>query len=401
MKKSSSKEPSRSETATVMSDKTDKMSTLTELSKAANDNMATGELTQPSLKGLSPEKNSKRLSDGSKRKQTSKAGNSDLEMKNLLEQILTNQNEMNEKVQIMWNSPFVESEEGDNYACGSVGSDNEMPGENNVDEDGMEASNSKKLKLDDSQSAKFISIGKKLGMQNQEITSSAVDDELAKIVNGLFTDGLTDEFYKELVKKYNKPENCELLTNIKVNQLIWDITTPKTQNMDIKFQITQTCLAKAGVILTQLADKLNKDPNADESHIEEITSAIGLLGHGFHQLCMRRRELIKHELRSEYLHLCSPSIKYTDKLFGDDIEKKVKDIRDVNRVGSRLRNFNSNSRGRFGITPSWKSGRGRGSFGGNRTGFSFLGHGRGRQPYGDTSTYNRQKPASKMKSKRE
>ncbi|KAK6180209.1 hypothetical protein SNE40_012401 [Patella caerulea] len=112
MKKFSSKEPSRSETGTVMSDKEDKMSTLTELSKTANDNMATGELTQPSPKGISPEKNSKRLSDGSKRKQTPKAGNSDLEMKNLLVQILTNQNEMNEKVQIMWNSAFEKVRRG-------------------------------------------------------------------------------------------------------------------------------------------------------------------------------------------------------------------------------------------------------------------------------------------------
>ena len=47
---------------------------------------------------------------------------------------------------------------------------------------------------------------------------------------------------------------------------------------------------------------------------------------------------MKPEMRSEYLELCSPSLPYIDLFFDDEVEKKVKDIQDVNRGGSKFRN---------------------------------------------------------------
>ena len=108
-------------------------------------------------------------------------------------------------------------------------------------------------------------------------------------------------------------------------------------------QTIQTALAKAGSCLTQLAEKVQED----QPILGEVVNALALLGHGFHAFCLRRRELIKPDLKSDYTHLCSPSVPHTDYLFGDEVEKRVKDIRDVNQAGSRIQRSTPRPRGGF------------------------------------------------------
>ena len=47
----------------------------------------------------------------------------------------------------------------------------------------------------------------------------------------------------------------------------------------------------------------------------------------------------KSNLNKDYHYLCASSQKYTDRLYGDDISKNVKEIQDVNKIGSRIKQF--------------------------------------------------------------
>ena len=67
-------------------------------------------------------------------------------------------------------------------------------------------------------------------------------------------------------------------------------------------------------------------------------------------------------MNKEYHYLCSPSQKYTDLLYGDDVSKHVKEIQDINRMGSRMRGRYPVvcARGRFPLSCRvMKRGRGR------------------------------------------
>ena len=146
-------------------------------------------------------------------------------------------------------------------------------------------------------------------------------------------------------------------------------------------QLVQTCLAKAGVCFTNLAEKL-----PDQSHVTEVVKGLALLGHGFHHLCLRRRELLKYDLKQDYAHLCSPSVKYSDFLFGNDIEKKVTEIKNLNQVGSKIRGFSrgrgwrGNARGR-GFRPlNWRQARFQGRDGPYHPGSQGQKWGRGQTP---------------------
>ena len=48
--------------------------------------------------------------------------------------------------------------------------------------------------------------------------------------------------------------------------------------------------------------------------------AIALFGAANYELNIRRREKIKNEMNDDYGHLCSPTLPFTDILFGDDVE---------------------------------------------------------------------------------
>ena len=76
------------------------------------------------------------------------------------------------------------------------------------------------------------------------------------MVNSLFRDAIPDDKNNELVKKYNKPENCVGLSSVHVNQLVWDIIRPESRSLGVKFQPIQATLVKGSTAITQLVEQL-------------------------------------------------------------------------------------------------------------------------------------------------
>lgn len=52
---------------------------------------------------------------------------------------------------------------------------------------------------------------------------------------------------------------------------------------------------------------------------------------------MQRRDNIKPELNADYKHLCSPTVPFTDFLFGDDpdLSKQLKDLAEATKVSKK------------------------------------------------------------------
>lgn len=160
------------------------------------------------------------------------------------------------------------------------------------------------------------------------------------MVNELFREGLNDDYFNELLKSIKRPENCKSLIKTKVNQAMWNILNPDTRNCDAKFQVIQSAVIKASVNLTKLASKLNEmDTDIVEglqSLITLATDSFALLGHTNKLINVKRKELHRPDLGREYYHLSSPSLPFSEFLYGDDVAKSVKEIQDVNRISYKV-----------------------------------------------------------------
>ena len=88
-------------------------------------------------------------------------------------------------------------------------------------------------------------------------------------------------------------------------------------------------------MINKLVEQISTFPVGNEL-LQEATDAFALFVNANTELNHRRRELIKPDLHNDYKHLCSSSLAITDRLFGDDLPKLVKDLTEVNRVGKKV-----------------------------------------------------------------
>ena len=64
--------------------------------------------------------------------------------------------------------------------------------------------------------------------------------------------------------------------------------------------------------------------------------ALSLLTHVNYELNMQRKQLMKPDIGKDYAALGSPHVPFRDLLFGDDLQKQLKDMGDVNKIGAKV-----------------------------------------------------------------
>lgn len=232
--------------------------------------------------------------------------------------------------------PEVESSAGGGSAsCVDVNNENE-----HVDEQtGKET--------DDDIVSKFDKFLDELNVKDTEEHGADVEAGLAKGVNRMFAKGMETAHFKQMAEKIKRPGNCNAITPVKVDTIVWNLLKQPTKKFDERLQVVQTALVKSACNLTQVVDKLQtelSEHNApSREQIEQLTSlsinSLALMGHGYHSLCLRRRELQKPEVAWKYANLFSPELEHNQWLYGgnDKVEKLIKDIGTSNQVSSRLR----------------------------------------------------------------
>ncbi|XP_071506285.1 uncharacterized protein [Diadema antillarum] len=154
----------------------------------------------------------------------------------------------------------------------------------------------------------------------------AVDEEIAKSVNYFIGNKLEDKAIEETVGKYPPPSNCPHLDTPKVNAPIWEHLQSVTRNRDLKLQRVQKCLTRGiGALLRSLDARDISESQQD---------ALALLSNAHFELNCVRKDLIKPDINSEYVHLCKPSTPVTQLLFGDDLTRQMKDLKEQHKASA-------------------------------------------------------------------
>lgn len=129
---------------------------------------------------------------------------------------------------------------------------------------------------------------------------------------------MADHKLQEKMNRIACPQNCEALTKVKVNQLIWDNLSANVRSQDLCMQKVQTSLIKGitGVVLAtnNVLGCLDSIPEGRDL-IQSLSDSIAMLANANKEINMRRKEMIKPDLHDDYKHLCSSSIEPTSFLW--------------------------------------------------------------------------------------
>ena len=147
-----------------------------------------------------------------------------------------------------------------------------------------------------------------------------LDEEIASSTMFLMNNKLEEKILDETSAKYLPPANCATLDAPKVNQTIWENLTPSTRSRDFKLSRVQKLLTRG---LTAFAQSLLPSTLSDKQQ-----DALDLLANANYEMNALRKELIKPEMNTAYNHLCKASTPVTKFLFGDDLGKRVKDMKE-------------------------------------------------------------------------
>ena len=140
--------------------------------------------------------------------------------------------------------------------------------------------------------------------------------------------------------KLGRREKCETAKPTRANPGIWRKLREPTQKRDLKLYKMQQGLVKGILPVAQLTDlTMSEKRGLDKEGVQELKQlgldALSLLTHVNYELNMQRKQLMKPDIGKDYASLCSPHVPFTDMLFGDDLQKQLKDIGDVNKIGKK------------------------------------------------------------------
>ena len=177
--------------------------------------------------------------------------------------------------------------------------------------------------------------------ESEGTVSDPINAKLTSLVDKMVKTSLSEEKRKEKHEKYNRPENCENPINTRVNPEIWSKVRSNTRSRDLKMQKLETSLLKSMIPIVKMSDKLLElkfnSKSASESDVSEFLQlsldSLALMGHSINEVNIKRRELIKPDLKDQFKQLCCLHTPVTKLLFGDDLPKSVKEISETNKVG--------------------------------------------------------------------
>ena len=167
----------------------------------------------------------------------------------------------------------------------------------------------------------------------------SLHEEIANSTLFLMNNKLEEKVLDDTAAKYLPPANCATLDAPKVNQTIWDNLSPSTRSRDLKLSRVQKLLTRG---ITAFAQSLLPSTLSDQQQ-----DALALLANANYEMNALRKDLIKPEMNSAYNHLCKASTPVTKFLFGDDLGKRVKDMKEEQRAAVGVVNSRKDpSRGR-------------------------------------------------------
>lgn len=172
------------------------------------------------------------------------------------------------------------------------------------------------------------------------VTGPQVEAHVAKTMNKRWETRMDIKILKGKMAKYHRPDNCEMIRVPRVNTPVWKTLDSYRRRNDVKItNIQKTCVA-VGSSLAYTLDMVCKDQSSkdlDSSQIiRYVADAAAMLGHINTDLSLLRRELMRPTLHADYRNLCNPDHPVTSLLFGDDLQKEMKDLKETSMIGSKV-----------------------------------------------------------------
>jgi hypothetical protein len=161
------------------------------------------------------------------------------------------------------------------------------------------------------------------------------------------------------LSKHKVPENCDRLFPPSINHEIYKILDKRARAQDKYLVDIQNLVATGMVPIIKLVDLLKSSLASKPEAKSLFSEAITLLGQVQFNLSLRRRYLIRPNLRKKYRNLCNFTTPVTNQLFGDDISKEIKNCDLGLSLGKERNDFKSYKMRGSSYRGNFKRGQGR------------------------------------------
>lgn len=188
-------------------------------------------------------------------------------------------------------------------------------------------------------------LGKELG--KKEAVGQKVDETLSEVVNIGIRSQIDRNLAKKLCNDYQRPENCHALVVPKINKELWNTTTiaKASKETDKLYQTAQRYLNQGIIPLVQLIENLLKG-NGAENNFKLARDSLQLLAYAHRDISNLRRIRLKSVVAEKYRPLCNESSVLTENLLGDELEKQIKTMDEMRKVGNNIAKYKSEKRKR-------------------------------------------------------
>ena len=158
-----------------------------------------------------------------------------------------------------------------------------------------------------------------------KLKSIEKDKPIAQSLASLINTACTSQCDTEtLMSKYKVPENCDKLTPPLVNNEVWKVLDKRARSYDRAFVDIQNLVATGMVPVIKLAEILKPYIVGNTEAKQMLSDVLTLMGQIQFNLSLRRRYLIRPNLKKKYSNLCNINVPITTSLFGDDVLKEIK-----------------------------------------------------------------------------
>ena len=171
----------------------------------------------------------------------------------------------------------------------------------------------------------------------KDVYGEKVDDNLAKTVNAGFQAPFSQSTCKDLIDKYLTPSNCEWVRVPLINPEVWSsesLQEPYRANDKLLYK-NQKLVTKALIPIIKIMNK-GLDKNSDSENFDWACDAFQLLVYGHKNMSNIRRQFLKPTVSKQYRRLCNPSTPVTENLFGNDLQKQMKDMNEASKLTQDL-----------------------------------------------------------------
>ena len=151
---------------------------------------------------------------------------------------------------------------------------------------------------------------------------------------------------KTIVEEYKYPKNATKFIIPALNEEIKEAVHPALLRIDQKYVAMQKTLIHATSAMACMANSIlsaDRKGHMQDSKalIKTSLDVITILGHSHNEINKRRRETISSGLNKESRQSCKKTIENSHKLFGEDLSKTLKEMKEVKKVANEISNQRS------------------------------------------------------------